>query len=140
MGTETFSHLNWLAILVAGVAYFMLGGLWYSKILFGNSWIKLSNINMNDPNAKKGVGQIMFASFLLMLVATIGLALLLSKVELSNWMSGAKVGLIAGICFSATSICITFLYEKRPMALHLINAVYHIAGCVLAGIILTLWK
>jgi hypothetical protein len=118
----------------------MLGGLWYSKMLFGNAWIKHSNINMNDPDAKKGVGQIMFASFLLMLVATIGLALLLSKVELSNWMSGAKVGLIAGLCFSATSICITFLYEKRPMALHLINACYHIAGCILAGIILALWK
>ena len=140
MGTEIFSNLNWLAILVAGVAYFMLGGLWYSKMLFGKAWIKHSNINMNDPNVKKGVGQIMFASFLLMLVATFGLALLLSKVELSNWMSGAKVGLIAGLCFSATSICITFLYEKRPMALHLINAVFHIAGCILASIILALWK
>jgi Protein of unknown function (DUF1761) len=138
MGTEIFSHLNWLAILVGGVAYFLLGAIWYSFI-FKNAWIKSSGVNVNDPNMKKGMAQTMLASLVLMIVASLGLALFLSKVGPSSWMSGAKVGLIAGICFSATGICISYLYEKRPWALHFINAGYNVAGCVIAGIILSVW-
>ncbi len=139
MGTDVFSHLPWLAILVAGVAYFALGAVWYSFI-FKNAWIKASGVNVNDPNMKKGVAQTMLASLVLMIVASLGLALILSKTGVDSWMTGAKVGLVAGVCFSATAICISYLYEKRPWMLHFINAGYNVAGCVVAGIILAIWK
>jgi hypothetical protein len=138
MGTEVFSHLNWLAVLAGGVAYFLLGAIWYSFI-FKNAWIKASGVNMNDPNAKKGVAQTMVLSLVLMIVASLGIAILMSKIGAASWMSGAKIGLVAGLCFSATGICISYLYEKRPWALHFINGAYNIVGCVLAGIILAVW-
>jgi len=138
MNFEIFSQLNWLAILVAGAAYFILGALWYSFI-FKNTWIKLSGVNVNDPNAKKGMAMIMVSSFILMIICSIGLALLLNKVVSTSWMSGAKLGLLAGVCFSATGICISYLYEKKPLGLHLVNAGYNIAGCIIAGIILSVW-
>ncbi len=138
MGTDAFSHLPWLAILIAGIAYFGLGAIWYS-VLFRNAWIKASGVNVNDPNMKKGVAQTMLSSLVLMIVASLGIALFLSKIPGDTWMTGAKVGLVAGICFSATAISISYLYEKRPMALHLINAGYNVAGCVVAGIILAIW-
>jgi hypothetical protein len=74
-----------------------------------------------------------------MIICSLGLALFLSKIEVICWMSGAKVGLVAGVCFSATGICISYMYEKRPLGLHLINAGYNITGCVIAGIILSIW-
>ena len=139
MDFELFSNLPWLAILVAGVAYFALGAVWYSFI-FKNAWIKSSGVNVNDPNMKKGMAQTMIFSFLLMIVASIGIALFLGKVGGGGWMSGAKVGLVAGVCFSATGICISYLYEKRPLMLHIINGGYNVAGCVIAGIILAVWN
>jgi len=139
MGTDVFSHLPWLAILVAGVAYFALGAVWYSFI-FKNAWIKASGVNVNDPNMKKGVAQTMLASLVLMIVASLDLAIIVSKTGVDSWMTGAKVGLVAGVCFSATAICISYLYEKRPWMLHFINAGYNVAGCVVAGIILAIWK
>ncbi len=138
MGTEVFSHMNWLAVLAAGVAYFVLGVIWYS-LIFKTAWIRLSGVNPNDPNAKKGVAGIMIASLILMIVASLGIAILLSKVGYISLMSGVKVGLVAGVCFSATGICISYLYEKRPLGLHMINAGYNVAGCVIAGIILAMW-
>lgn len=138
MDTSVFSNINWLAVLVGGLAYFALGALWYSA-LFGKAWIKLSGVNVNDPNAKKGVGAIMFTSFILMLVASIGLALLISKIGTYTWMTGAKTGLVAGVCFSVTGISISYLYEKRPMGLHLINGAYNTIGCIIAGIIISVW-
>ena len=138
MGTEIFSNLNWLAILVAGLAYFALGAIWYSFV-FKNAWIKHSGVNVNDLKMKKGMAQTLIASLVLMIICSLGLALLLGKIVSTSWMSGAKLGLLAGVCFSATAICISYLYEKRPWMLHFINAGYNVAGCIIAGIIIAVW-
>ena len=141
MDTSIFSHINWLAVLVAGLAYFALGALWYSKLLFANSWIKLSGVNVNDPNAKKGMAQTMLTSLVMMIICCLGLALILYKMKAGgNWMTGAKIGLIAGICFSSTGISISYLYEKKPFSLQLINGAYNTVGCIAAGIIIAMWQ
>jgi hypothetical protein len=138
MGTEIFINMNWLAVIVASLAYFFVGAIWYS-FLFKNAWIKNSGVNVNDPNAKKGMAQIMLTSLILVFICSIGIAIFLSRVGPSSWMSGAKVGLVAGVCFSVTAISNSYLFEKRPLGLHLVNAGYNIVGCVVAGIILAIW-
>ncbi|HMG68968.1 MAG TPA: DUF1761 domain-containing protein [Chitinophagaceae bacterium] len=139
MNTAFFSQLNWLAILVAALAYFFLGAIWYS-LLFRNAWIKAAGVNMNDPNGKKGIAGIMITSFITILITSVGLGLIISRIGSGGWMTGCKVGLIAGVCFSAATISNSYLYEKRPAALHFINGFYNIVGSVLAGIIISIWK
>ncbi len=70
MNTTFFADINWLAVLVAAIAYFGLGAIWYS-FLFQKKWIEYQKIDVNDPEMKKGVAATMFTSFLLMVVATI---------------------------------------------------------------------
>jgi len=139
MDTSTFSNLNWLHILVAAIAYFALGAIWYSG-LFGKKWVAYQNIDMNDPNAKKGAGAIMFGSFVLMFITTIGLAILINRLQLNLAISGVKTGLLTGVCFSAMAISISYLYVKRPAGLHLIDGLYHIAGQIIAAVILCVWR
>ena len=139
MGTEIFSNINWLSVLAAGAAYFFLGAIWYS-FLFKDAWIRYSGVNVNDPNLKKGVAQTMLASFILMLVASLGIVILLANIQNSDWKTGAKLGLLTGVCFSATAISISYLYEKKPLGLHLINGGYHVVGCIVSGIVLAIWN
>ncbi|MFI5185992.1 MAG: DUF1761 domain-containing protein [Chitinophagales bacterium] len=139
MNTDLFSHIHWLAVLVGALAYFFLGAIWYSA-LFRNAWIKAAGVNVNDPNAKKGMAGIMISSFITIVVTTVGIALLIARISSGGWMTGCKIGLIAGVCFSAATICNSYLYEKRPMALSAINSFYNIFGCVIAGIIISIWK
>jgi len=138
MNTDLFSQINWLAVLVASLAYFFLGAIWYSA-LFRNSWIKATGIVMND-DARKGIAAIMIASFITVVITCVGLAFFITRFRMGNWMTGCKVGVIAGICFSAATICNSYLYEKRPIALSAINSLYNIVGCVIAGIIIAIWK
>jgi hypothetical protein len=140
MDTSYFADINWLAVLVAAIAYFSLGALWLSKPVFGSKWVALHQINMNDPEAKKGVGAIMFGSFILMLLATIGLAILVARFQFYEVISGIKLGLFTGICFASTAISVTFLYIKKPLAIHFIDNLYHVVGQVIAAIILCVWK
>jgi hypothetical protein len=138
MDTSFLSNLNWLAVLVAAVGYFMLGALWYS-VLFGKAWIKGTGIDMSKPDAKKGAGGIMAFTFLLEFVTCIGLAILVSRLMLSGALSGVKLGLFTGIFFSSISICISYLYQSKPKTLHAIDAGYHIVGSVIAAVILCVW-
>lgn len=141
MDTSFFSHLNWLAVAVAAVAYFMLGGLWYSKALFGNTWIKSTGIDMNKPDAKKGVGGVMALTFILEFIICIALAILVYRLKISDGvLSGIKLGLLTGICFSAVVICISYLYQGRPKTLTMIDGGYHVAGNMVAAVILSIWQ
>jgi len=140
MDTSYFAQINWLAVLVAAIAYFSLGAIWFSKPVFGGKWVALHQINLNDPEAKKGAGAIMFGSFILMLFATIGLAILVTRFQFYEVISGIKLGLFTGICFASTAISITFLYIKKPLAIHFIDNLYHVVGQVIAAIILCVWK
>jgi hypothetical protein len=141
MSTGVFSDINWLALLVAAIAYFMLGALWFSKGLFGARWAGYVKLDMNDPNLKKGVAQLMLGSFVLMVVACFGLAVIIARINPPmDIMSGIKIGLLTGICFAVTSVSITYLYEVKPMGLHVITGGYHLVGLLIASIILVMWR
>lgn len=139
MDPSIFSQLNWLAVLVATIVWFFVGAIWYSA-LFQKQWVAYHNINMADPDMKKGSGKIFFFSFVLMFIAATGLALLVQRLDLVVWQSGLKLGLLTGVCFALTAISVTYLYLKKPLGLHAIDALYHVVGHVIMAIILCLWR
>ena len=139
MNTEILQQINWLAVLVAGLAYFFLGAFWYTA-LFGKKWQSYNQALMNDPNAKKGSAAIMFVSFILMLICSFGLSLIVTRLFLTGWEVGLKLGLLTGVCFAATAVSISYLYEKRPLGLHLINIGYNILGNIIAAVIIASWR
>jgi hypothetical protein len=138
MNTTIFSNLNWLHILVAAIAYFALGSIWYSA-LFGKKWVAYHKLDVNAPDAKKGVAAIMFGSFVWMFITSVGLAIIVNRLNLTTAMSGVKWGLLTGICFSSAAISISYLYVKKPTGLHFIDCLYHIIGQIIAAVILSAW-
>lgn len=139
MDSSILSNINWLHVLVATLAYFMLGAIWYS-FLFQKQWIAYHKIDVNNPDAKKGVGAIMGLSFLLFFVICLAMAIIISKLQLTQAISGVKLGLFTGIGFSAMAISITYLYLQKHRGLHLIDGLYHTVGQVIAAVILCVWQ
>ena len=141
MNTDFLSHFNWLAVLVATVAYFMLGALWYSKPLFGTKWAQLVRLDMNNPDLKKGMGGMMISTFVLILVACFGLETLIVKVNFAQEFTyGIKLGLLTGLAFATTAVSINYVYERKPSNLYLISNGYHVLGHVIAATILVMWR
>jgi len=139
MDTSFLTHINWLAVLVAAIAYFALGALWYT-VLFGKQWLRFQKIIPNDEEAKKGAGIIMLGSFILMFIATAGLAILIDRLQLHQVLSGIEIGLLTGLFFSMTAISTSYIYVKKPLGLHFIDGMYHVVGQIIAAIILCIWK
>lgn len=139
MNTEVFHHINWLAILVAGLAYFFLGALWY-MVLFGKKWQSYNSALISDPNAKKGRTGIMIISFILMLVCAFGLSLIVTRLNVSGWQVGLKLGILTGVFFGVTSLGISYVYEKKPFGLYFIDGLYTVVGNIIAALIVSCWK
>ncbi len=116
--------VNILAVLLAAVSAFLLGGLWYSPILFLRIWARESGISLDQP--KKTHGAIVFAvSFLFSLIAATVFALFLGRNPPLN--TAIRDGLAIGSCWVATSFGINYQFASRTFKLFLIDAGYHVA-------------
>ncbi len=134
------ADLNWIAVFCGALVYFVLGALWYSKALFAKSWILLTKVDASNPAASKGMGAIMFVSFIWMFISALGIAILRERLDLTGgWMSGIKLGTVTGLLFGASAISISYLYEKRPLGLHFINGGYTLLGNIIAAVIICSW-
>lgn len=129
-------QINFLAVLVAAVSAFLLGGLWYSPALFLRIWERESGVSLDQP--KKTHGVIVFAvSFIFSLIAATVFALFLGRNPPLN--AAIRDGLAIGSCWVATSFGINYQFASRTFKLFLIDAGYHVAQFTLYGIILGLW-
>lgn len=136
---EYFAHAPWLQILVAGVAYFAVGAVWYARPVFGNYWAAQHKVEMTEESKKKV--PVLFAStFLLGLLMATGMGLALYVMQApGTCMNGIKTGLFLGGVFCALPIGVNYLYTGKPFRLWFIDAGYHVVGLTLMGIILSIW-
>ena len=125
--------MNIWAVLLAALSSFLLGGLWYSRALFGRAW----NTANNGPKQSGHPAKVFGVSFIFSLVAAICFAL---------WVGAAppieaslKAGALAGFGFVATSFGINYQFAQRPFVLWLNDSGYHTVQFVLFGLILGLW-
>lgn len=127
--------VNWLAVLAATVAAFVLGGLWYSPVLFGKAWQKAAGLS--DETLKAGNPAVIFGgAFVLAFIASAMFAMFIGPMTLGP---AAAAGFAAGLCWVATSFGINGLFERKPLALTLINGGYHTVQFTLIGAILGAW-
>lgn len=132
------SHLNWLRVLVAAIAYFMLGALWYGP-LFSKQWIRGHNIVM-DPAMKKGAGKIMGLSFVAFFVLTFAAAVILHVAHADTTVLALQWGAFLGCFIAAPVIVINHLYLQKPLILHIIDTLYHVVGLMIACLVLVFWR
>jgi hypothetical protein len=124
--------LNWLAVLAAAVSSFVLGGVWYSA-LFAKAWQRAAGLS--DEQIKNGnMGLIFGGSFVLALISAASFAVFLGA-ELDT-RTGALYGFTAGLCWVAASFGMNYLFERKSLALFLINGGYHTLQFTLIGAIL----
>lgn len=140
MNLAFLDDINWLAVILGALGYFALGAIWYSKFLFAPKWIIYTKVDVNDPNAKKRVGITFLSSIILVFIAAVGIAILRDRLEISGCMSGLKLGTLTGLFFGVTAISNSYLFENRPLGLHLINGFYTLIGNIIAALIICCWN
>jgi hypothetical protein len=129
--------INYLAVLVAGIARMALGSLWYSPVLFLKQWLRLQNMTPEDmkPGFPKAiavdvVGSLVMAFVLVHAVHYAGAA---------TAPQGAAVGFFNWLGFVAVVTLAMNVYERKPLALFFINNGFQLIALVIMGVILAVW-
>lgn len=126
--------INWIAVLVAAVSAFVLGGIWYGP-LFGKKW--MAHVGITEEmieESKSMMPKVYGLAFALNLLGVITFAFFLgNEVDVAT---GATYGFVAGLFWVAASFGISYLFEGRPLGLWLINGGYHTVQFTVFGAIL----
>jgi hypothetical protein len=129
-------HINWIAVLIAALSSFVLGGLWYSNALFGVAWRREAG-DMRTGEAKHPA-KVFGTAFAFALLAAIVYAVLMPAA--ANPGRGLVQGLLAGAGLVAASFGINYQFANRSATLWLIDGGYHTVQFALYGLIIGLWR
>lgn len=134
--SAAIASLNYWAVLAAAAASFVLGGLWYSPVLFHRPWMQAAGVSEAQlQNAN--MGMVFGVSFVLQLIAAFVLAMFLGPT--ADLAFGVTAGAMVGVAWVATAFGVVYLFERRPLTLFWINAGYQIIVYTVMGAILGAW-
>jgi hypothetical protein len=129
-------EFNVWAVLTAALASFVLGGLWYSPLLFGRAWQR--ETGLTDEKLANGNNALIFGvSFVLCLAAAFVFAMFLGPRP--PLALGLGAGASAGLFWVSSSFGINYLFERKSLKLFAINGGYHTLQFTAIGLILALW-
>jgi hypothetical protein len=132
--------MNWLAILCAGAAYWVVGYVWYS-LLFGKVWAAELVRHRGERAAPRGgeMGAKMIGTFICNLIAAGAMAYLFKRTAIADMNHALRLGVTAGIGFAGTAITMAYIWESKPTKVWFVDAGYNFVGCILLAIILVSW-
>ena len=127
--------LNLVAAVFAAVSSFVVGGLWYSPLLFGGRW--MAYVGLSEAQLGRDMGRVFGGAFGLQLVMALNLAAFLGPEPSVAFALGASFA--AGFGWVALGMGVTYLFERRPLGLWMINGGYHMVSFVIMGLVLGAW-
>jgi hypothetical protein len=134
--SAVIATINYWAVLVAAVASFVIGGLWYSPVLFYRPWMRAAALS--EEQLRGGNMAVIFGlALLLQLLAAFVLAMFLGAE--TDLAFGASAGFMVGAAWVATAFGVVYLFERRPLALFFINGGYNVVAYTVMGAILGAW-
>lgn len=132
------ANLNWISILLASVAYFMLGYVWY-VLLFAKPY-KISLGKENETLPSEPI--FMIGPAICCLVYTITSAVLLHALNIGSISGALEFSIIIGIGYLVTNTVNIAINPNipRPIFYGVITGLYHLVGFSIANIILVAMK
>lgn len=131
--------VNYIAIIVAALAQFVLGFLWYSPVLFGNKWMKLNGFKKSSFS-KSDMNQGMVISLITALVMAYVLAQLMLSIGVATVGGALIFGFWMWLGFIFTTQVGSIFYEKYKPGLVCIHGTYWLASIWVMTLVLALWK
>ena len=127
--------VNYLAVLVAGIAAMVLGYLWYGP-LFGKIWMKINKIKKQK---KKSMTKEYLMAFIKTLIMAYVLAIFIELTGAALLAGGLIIGFWVWLGFLATVTFSSVIWGKRPFKSWLLDNSFNLLSVLLMAGILVLW-
>jgi len=139
---ESFAGINYYAVFVSALAVNILGGLWYSPVLFGKIWLKLAGLTPEKMASEKARG--MIHRYFISLIASFVMAYVLAPFVAVGARGSLAPALLLGfwlwLGFIVTRFVGPSLWEGKSWGLYFLNISYELVAILLMATILVLWR
>ncbi len=129
--------IHWLAVIVAAVINMVVGMVWYSKMVFGKEWMKLTGRKMEEMSGGgigygvAAVGALVQSWILVHFITYAG--------DMTFW-KGLVTGFWLWLGFVAITMAVNIVFEGRSWMLWKINAGYFLVVLLINGGLLAAWR
>lgn len=130
--------MGWLNVLLAGLAGFALGSIWYGP-LFGNLWMRLSGTRKKDIDKAKKSGRMPFAYLASLLMALVMAGVLSAIVEGMILSLAILTGILLWLGLIVPITLAPVLWEAKPAGLFALNASYYLLEILVIVTVLVVW-
>ncbi|HEX3484396.1 MAG TPA: DUF1761 domain-containing protein [Micropepsaceae bacterium] len=128
--------INYLAVLVAAVAGWLVGAVWYGVL--GKAWMEAACIT--PPAGGRHMPIVpMIVSFIALLIMALMLAGILGHMGPPNVMAGIVAGMLVWFGFVITTITVGNAFQGKKPMLTLIDGGHWLAVLVVQGVVLGLF-
>jgi len=121
--------MNWLAIGLGTLAFWLIGALWYG-MLFGKAWQAETGVTEAPKGA--AVARVMGLTLLLEFVVVLTLGHMFAFLEPSD-RGKLMIATGFGLAIMTPAIGINYLHQRRSLKLFLIDASHFIVGMAAVG-------
>jgi hypothetical protein len=133
---DYLGDLNWLAILVATVAWFIFSAIWYSVPPLSNAWQNAANV---DTNNAPPLVMLLIPTFIGYFITTTVIALIAQVMGSTDLSDGLRLGVVLGVGFGMVGALVTQLYERKGATYWLINGINSVIAYSIVAMIVTVW-
>lgn len=136
--------MHYLPIIVAAASTLVIGGLWYSPMMFAVPWSKGVGLDMNDKALMTEMKRTMWVHYLSAVIAAAVTAtvlyLLRGALGIDSALGGMRLGFLCWAGFVAPVKFVDALFGKRGQKVLLIESGYHLVCFLVMGAILGGWR
>jgi len=137
--TLDFGSINWIAVVIATVAYFALGAVFFAPQLpTGKAWMAASGYESPQSGAMSTNAFYVFP-LVTSFIAVVVTALLTKATGTDTLTEGLILGLLVGVGYAATVLINTAAFEfnkPKQWTWGAIDATYHVLGLVIAAVVI----
>jgi hypothetical protein len=130
--------VNWWPVIVATLAKMVLGGVWYSPVLFVGEWQRM--VGVSDAQMKAAMPKALVVDLVGSFVMAVVLVHAVHYAGAAGIGGGLAVGFFSWLGFVGFTTLSAVIYEQRPLKLFLINNGYLLLALLIMSAILGVWQ
>ncbi len=134
---DFFGELNWLAIVVATVAWFAFSAVWYSVPPLSKAWQRAAKVDMTTEGPPLAL--LFIPTLIGYFVTTVVIALIAKGIGATEVADGIALGVALGVGFGAVGALVSQVYEQKGSTYWLINGLNAVIAYVIVALIVTVW-
>ncbi len=133
--------VNSPSVIVCALIIIITGAIWYSRVLFGNMWMKYLGITMNDIEFSNIS---MVKSYSITIVSAFFtsyiISIIINTLEVNDFLTGCLVGLLLWVAYTFSRELKNYSWNDKPFGLILIDSGYELLCSALIGGIIAIWN